>query len=64
MDAVKKPRRRYHSPARIALEADISRGMVYKLIREGVLKGVRLRGMVRVTDESYKAFLKSARDVA
>jgi hypothetical protein len=49
MDTVKTPRRRYHSPARIAAENDISRGMVYKLIKSGVLEAVRLRGMVRVT---------------
>jgi len=53
-------KRRYHTVARIAQENDMSGGMVHKLIREGLLEIVRIRGrMIRVTDESYQRFLKS-----
>ena len=53
-------KRRYHTVAHIAHENDMSEGMVHKLIREGVLDAVRIRGrMVRVTDQSYQRFLAS-----
>jgi uncharacterized protein (DUF1778 family) len=53
-------KRRLHTVARIARENDTSDGFVHKLIREGVLEAVRIRGrMIRVTDESYQRFLAS-----
>jgi hypothetical protein len=65
MDAATKPERKYHSPSRIAHENDMSVGMVHKLIKERVLTAVRLEGrLLRVTDESYQRFLKSASKVA
>jgi hypothetical protein len=51
------PARRYHSVSRVAREIDASDGYIHKLIREGALEAVRIRRMVRVTDESYRKFL-------
>lgn len=53
-----------HSPKQAAKLLSVSRSMVYKLVRKGLLSCYRIGNLIKITDEHIKEFLESTKNDA